>query len=348
QLAEFVVNLHRDALSLLFADRLHVGGQLALLLARFDQRLLDLLAASDVVQPDIDGGPIVIGRDARRRHCPEPRAVAALEQDLRIAQTAMRSQMPDQPFALQWVRVEVGDVRGHALAYAEQRAQRRVPVQDAPIQHRRDAQRHRTRFDDRAKARFARLQVGIGTRQFFRAQRDAPFEIVAYLFERRFRLLAHGNFIQQLTVLRNELLVHRAQFEMHADAREHLVDAQRLGHVIDTARGKPFDAVFMARQRGHEDHGDIARAFVTLEPPAGFEAVDAGHLHVEQNQIGLRERRAFERLHTVERNQHADAARLETVDDHADIGGRIVDDQDRARRHGGGSDVAHDAVFPSR
>ena len=68
--------------------------------------------------------------------------------------------------------------------------------------------------------------------------------------------------------------------EMHADARQQLVEDDRLGDVVDAAGLEPLDDVLGLAEPGHEDHRHMRERLVALEPAAGLEAVHARHHRV--------------------------------------------------------------------
>jgi len=65
--------------------------------------------------------------------------------------------------------------------------------------------------------------------------------------------------------------------------------------------------------RAVDDHADVLRLGVELEPPADFESVELGHVHVEHDEVGLEAADHHERVDSVVRqgHVHARAMRLE-------------------------------------
>ena len=63
--------------------------------------------------------------------------------------------------------------------------------------------------------------------------------------------------------------------EVDADARQHLLDRNRLCHVVDAAGLQAANDVFGFGQPRHEDDRNVVEAGVALQPPAGFETVHA-------------------------------------------------------------------------
>ena len=73
---------------------------------------------------------------------------------------------------------------------------------------------------------------------------------------------------------------------MRGDARQDFGRADRLGHVVGTAGGEGGDDMLGFGKAGHEDDGDVLRREVGLQSAGDFEAVDAGHQRVEQDDVG--------------------------------------------------------------
>ena len=63
--------------------------------------------------------------------------------------------------------------------------------------------------------------------------------------------------------------------EVDADPRQHLLDRNRLGHVVDAAGLQAANDVFGFGQPRHEDDRNVVQAGVALQPPAGLEPVHA-------------------------------------------------------------------------
>ena len=109
--------------------------------------------------------------------------------------------------------------------------------------------------------------------------------------------------------------------EVDADARQHHLDDDRLGDVIDPAGLQPPDDVFGLRQTRHEDHRHMAEAGVVLEPAAGFEAVDPRHHPVHHEPVVATGGRALEQLHPGRGQLGGDVGveRERQVEDRADV-----------------------------
>src|SRR5690606_29098047 len=69
----------------------------------------------------------------------------------------------------------------------------------------------------------------------------------------------------------------------------------------------------------------------------GLEAVDPGHHHVEQDQVGFLHRKRVERRVTAFANEDVEAMFVEEVEEHPDVVRRVVDDENGGE--GGGSHV---------
>jgi hypothetical protein len=78
-------------------------------------------------------------------------------------------------------------------------------------------------------------------------------------------------------------ILSRARFPSPRDQRDVF---DRLGEKVVGARLEPLHPVGRLVERGDNDHRDVLRARLGLEPPANLETVHAGHHHVEQDDVG--------------------------------------------------------------
>lgn len=114
---------------------------------------------------------------------------------------------------------------------------------------------------------------------------------------------------------------------MDANARQHLLDHDWLGDVVDAAGFKSAHDMLGFGQARHEDHGNIGEPRIALQAPAGLESVNAGHHGVEQHDVG---RDLFDDAHcgrAVERDHHRHPRAIERVGEQPQRLRRIVDDQ---------------------
>ena len=115
--------------------------------------------------------------------------------------------------------------------------------------------------------------------------------------------------------------------QMHGDARQHFFALDRLGDVVDRADLETRYLVRHFAARRQEDHQRVARLRIRLQ--------------LEQHQVRLRSLRDVERGRSVFGGEDAMAAQLQRAREHLEIGGAVVDDEDRRRRrceyvsHGG-------------
>ena len=72
---------------------------------------------------------------------------------------------------------------------------------------------------------------------------------------------------------------------MRPHARQHLGLLDGFGEIVHPSHRKAMQLVGKIRQGGQKDNRNCARAVVRLQAPAGFEAVDPGQHHIEQDQI---------------------------------------------------------------
>ena len=170
-----------------------------------------------------------------------------------------------------------------------------------------------------------RGEFRVGLRQFGGAFGNALLEVFIGQAQRGFGLFAQCNLLLQQVVLLRELFTHRAQRQVGAHARQHFFHFKRLGDVVDGACLEACQLVGLLQQRGHEDHRNVTRFLEVLQSAAGFETVDAGHHHVEQDEIGMRAPRPCNCFLAILRHQHLQAAFFKYMGQHAEIGGSVVD-----------------------
>ena len=84
-----------------------------------------------------------------------------------------------------------------------------------------------------------------------------------------------------------ELVVDRLEPQRRLDASHQLDALDRLGHEVIGSRLERRDAVGDAVQRRDHHDRDEAAIGIGLDAPAHLVAVHAGHLHVEQHEVGL-------------------------------------------------------------
>src|SRR4051812_14920568 len=74
--------------------------------------------------------------------------------------------------------------------------------------------------------------------------------------------------------------------QVRADAREDLLGLEWLWQVIDSARAQAFDHIVGFVFRRDKNYWRTPTAVSFLQAPASFEAVDAGHHDIEQDEVG--------------------------------------------------------------
>ena len=120
---------------------------------------------------------------------------------------------------------------------------------------------------------------------------------------------------------------------MVGDPGDHLLGLNRLGDVIGRAELEAGDLVGNFAQRRQEHDDRVARVGIALQRTAYFEAVELGHHHIEQDEIGMHPARNVERRAAVLRREQAITAALERAHDQPQIHRAVVDDKDcRTRR----------------
>jgi hypothetical protein len=114
--------------------------------------------------------------------------------------------------------------------------------------------------------------------------------------------------------------------QQRPQAREQLLERERLGQVVVGARLQPGDAVPDALARREHEH---RRAVAGVShAPADLEAVQAGHEDVEQHRVGGRGRLRADGLAPVLRQRDVEALDPEDALQHLTHGRLVVDDQD--------------------
>src|SRR2546428_785152 len=118
----------------------------------------------------------------------------------------------------------------------------------------------------------------------------------------------------------------------HTCRQLHRLDGLR--DVIDASGLEALADVLRAVARRDEDHRNTTGLGLRLETAARFPAVDAGHHHVKQDEIGLLGPRERDRGLARAGRLGLAANRLETSREKLDVGDFVIDDQDPAE-HGG-------------
>ncbi len=146
-----------------------------------------------------------------------------------------------------------------------------------------------------------------------------------------FDSLVRFHFLLQAGVDLLGLFARAAQRQLDVDTGQHLGDVKWLGDVVDATGGEADQLVFHLAERRHEDDGNRAGASVGLQVARRVVAVHHRHHHVQQDQVRAQEGGPLQRLAAVLRDGHRVAVLLQRVDQQAQIGRRIVNDQDAAR-----------------
>src|ERR1700679_1443606 len=114
---------------------------------------------------------------------------------------------------------------------------------------------------------------------------------------------------------------------MGSDPGQELLDLEWLAHIVDGAHGEGLDFVAGIVQRSHEYHWYIARTVDALEPPASLKAIETGHHHVKQDEIGLHQLGAPQALFAILSNEHVEVIVFEIINGNRQVGRDIVDYQ---------------------
>ena len=154
-------------------------------------------------------------------------------------------------------------------------------------------------------------QLAVGLHQLLGAVAHALFEVLVELLQ-----LAH----------------QAASLEVVLHAGAQFVGPHRLGQVVVAAGGKA--AAHVVGLGGDEDDRHFGHAGQQAHAPAGLEAVDAGHHHVEQHEIRLAAIDQLQRALAAGGCHHIQILPAQHRDQQIDVLRRVVDDQQAVLRHG--------------
>ena len=90
--------------------------------------------------------------------------------------------------------------------------------------------------------------------------------------------------------------------ELGIHSAHHLLEGERLGHIIVRAELEHTEFLILAHYGGHDDDRD---AVLAAQGSAHLVAVHYGHHDVQQDEIGLHAAGVFQRLRAVERLIHS-------------------------------------------
>ncbi|KFB68758.1 MAG: hypothetical protein CAPSK01_001612 [Candidatus Accumulibacter vicinus] len=107
-----------------------------------------------------------------------------------------------------------------------------------------------------------------------------------------------GEFLlSQLLDRRRQMALTSMQNLVEAHPRQQQIVLYRLGQIIHCAEGEsPSDELVGLEHRGQENDRDVARALRHLQVTRRVEAVHAGHLDVQQNQVHVTRNGLHQRL----------------------------------------------------
>ena len=143
-------------------------------------------------------------------------------------------------------------------------------------------------------------------------------------------LLERAVELRELRGLRLDRVVVALDPEQRPDAREQLVVVERLRDEVVRA-GLDRSRLLLADARGDHDHGQHRGLVVLAQPAADGVAVEPGHHHVEQDQVGLLRVDELESREAVGRGDDVVSVRREHRLEQPHVLGDVVDDEDPAR-----------------
>lgn len=114
-------------------------------------------------------------------------------------------------------------------------------------------------------------------------------------------------------------------------SRDHLLEAERFGHVVVTAESQPGDLVLDGIAGGEKQRGAVHS--VGTQPTQQPKAVHPGHHHVQHHQVRPEGAGDVEGLHTVGRGRHLEADEAQAGAQQVDDVRFVVDHQDPCLGH---------------
>src|SRR6516162_1590622 len=102
-----------------------------------------------------------------------------------------------------------------------------------------------------------------------------------------------------------ELALESAAAKMQPHARQYFLVLERLADVVVPAGGEGAHPVLRFRGRRHEYHRSLSESRQLAQSPAGLEAIHAGHLRIEQNEIWGSDSGLLESRVAIRRRAHA-------------------------------------------
>ncbi len=134
--------------------------------------------------------------------------------------------------------------------------------------------------------------------------------------------------LQQLR-LASQLLALLVQLDEHRHLRAQDLGVERLEDVVDRARRIAAEHLLLVLgDRGDEDDRHVPRAFALLDQRRSLEAVELGHLHVEQDHGDLVPQQLPQRILAGMRIDQVLAERLQDALEREQVLGPIVDQED--------------------
>lgn len=125
------------------------------------------------------------------------------------------------------------------------------------------------------------------------------------------------------------LLSDAAQYRAHASEQD--LDGVRLPHEVGRALFERAHDVVSHRARAHDDDGDRAGARIVLQPIEQLEAVDPGHLQVEEDRVGQARSEALESRGSVGDALDFEALAQQEELERLAMFALVVDDEDPSR-----------------
>ena len=142
-------------------------------------------------------------------------------------------------------------------------------------------------------------------------------------------------------------VVEAPAVEPRSDPRTQDRGIERLGQeILGAGLDAPDDGGRVLDPRDH-DHRDVAESLVVLEALEHLDAVEAGHLDVEQDQVGRLGLERRERVEAVLELDRAVPVVLEMLGEQSAIQRIVIDDRDRGGRGSQTGQAAPRGVGPA-
>jgi len=187
---------------------------------------------------------------------------------------------------------------------------------------------------DNAASRIGNQNGVLGGLEYLARQAQQVFVGAPYLHFARQRaghLLQFGGALGHALLkggaFQRQLQLGAAQAHMGVGTRQDFLGLERLGDKVNRAERKTAHLVIGIVLGRQEDHRHFTQGRRFLQAPAHFKAVQAGHAHIEQDQVRCARLRRPQRQFAIGRLAHGIASAAQQIAEQLERSGRIFDDQ---------------------